>query len=245
MPKQLDIMRKRFGRLTVLYLYNEVKICPNGSTRSLYVCLCDCGKEFIAQGVLIKRGKVQSCGCYKSELTRARNTKDSKNLVGKVFGRLTVIERGDDYINPDGTHRSQWVCKCQCGRTALVLQMNLVGNKVSSCGCLKESKIAIGLKEYFSKYYNAISEYKIIKNPDNGYWLPYDLYIPDNIFVEVHGLHHYQRSEFFQKNGEFEHRQYLDKVKRKFARQSGKYIEIDLRKIKTIEDAINYIEKQI
>ena len=34
-------------------------------------------------------------------------------------------------------------------------------------------------------------------------------------------------------------------MKRKYARQHGTYIEIDLRKIKTIEQGIKYIEENI
>jgi len=45
-----------------------------------------------------------------------------------------------------------------------------------------------------------------------------------------------------QKSDEFEYQKHLDKIKRKFAKKHGTYIEIDLRKIKTTEQAIEYVE---
>ena len=57
--------------------------------------------------------------------------KERRNLVGKHFGRLDVIEfvrarRGDSY----------WRCKCSCGNTTEVLGVSLVHGRIKSCGCL-------------------------------------------------------------------------------------------------------------
>ena len=37
------------------------------------------------------------------------------NLIGKKFGKLTVIEKSDNYIQPSGRIREMWKCKCECG----------------------------------------------------------------------------------------------------------------------------------
>lgn len=107
-----------------------------------------------------------------------------------------------------------------------------------------ESKIANKLKLYFKNTCGAIIEYRILKNPDTNRWLPFDIYIPDrNIFIEVHGEQHYKFNLHFYKNiEEFKYRKKLDRVKRKFARKKGTYIEVDLRKIKTVKDAVDYID---
>ena len=46
-----------------------------------------------------------------------------KDLTGQTFGRLTVMERGPDYITPKGKKRVRWICKCSCGNPAPWLQL--------------------------------------------------------------------------------------------------------------------------
>lgn len=67
-----------------------------------------------------------------------------ENLVGKVFGRLTVVSQADDYVNPNtGRRRSRWLCVCSCEehKQVVVEGYNLKKkNGTRSCGCLwKES----------------------------------------------------------------------------------------------------------
>ena len=58
------------------------------------------------------------------------------DLTGQRFGRLTVIERAEDYITPKGKRRTRWLCKCNCGDKAVVLSYHLKRGAVKSCGCL-------------------------------------------------------------------------------------------------------------
>ena len=37
--------------------------------------------------------------------------KPRKDLTGMMFGRWTVIEQADDYINPAGRHYAKWLCE--------------------------------------------------------------------------------------------------------------------------------------
>jgi hypothetical protein len=55
------------------------------------------------------------------------------NLVGKKFGRLTVLE---DSGNRKG-RKVLWRCKCDCGNITLVKSDQLTGGRTQSCGCLK------------------------------------------------------------------------------------------------------------
>ena len=56
------------------------------------------------------------------------------DLVGKRFGRLTVIEESPER-KKDGKVR--WICKCDCGQvTKSISSGNLRNGNVRSCGCL-------------------------------------------------------------------------------------------------------------
>ncbi len=145
-----------------------------------------------------------------------------------------------------------WQCK-DCGNK----WNSSISNRTNGRGCpkcaneLKESKIATKLKKYILEKYNAKIEYKILRNPITNYWLPFDVYIYDNIFIEIMGEQHYKIGQWHKSlakrnnrtiEEEFEYRQYLDLIKKEYAEKNGIYIEVDLRKIKTIEQAIEYIE---
>jgi hypothetical protein len=110
-----------------------------------------------------------------------------------------------------------------------------------------ESKMASELKKYFMKNYKCIPEYRIFKNPETGRALPYDLYlVNEKIFIEINGAQHYKFIWFYHKNIEnFEYRKKIDRMKRKFARANGIYIEVNISKFEKSEDAISYIENII
>lgn len=38
-----------------------------------------------------------------------------EDLTGQKFGKLTVVERIEDYIFSNGETRVQWLCRCECG----------------------------------------------------------------------------------------------------------------------------------
>ena len=63
-----------------------------------------------------------------------------KDLTKQQFGKLTVIERAEDYISPKGKHLIQWLCQCECGNQIIVLGNRLKNLSVKSCGCDKNPK---------------------------------------------------------------------------------------------------------
>ncbi len=137
-----------------------------------------------------------------------------------------------------------WLCSKCSNEWFAQIHGRVNGSGCPKCALLQiESKVATQLKEYILKNYNAETEYKILRNSKTNYYLPFDIYIHNNIYIEIHGIQHYKFSTLFYKNQEeFKYRQYLDLIKKEFAEQNGIYIEIDLRKIKNVEDAIQYIE---
>lgn len=65
----------------------------------------------------------------------------AENLLGQRFGRLVVIERGENTKNGN----AQWLCKCDCGNPepTLVVATNLKSGKTRSCGCLQKEIASI------------------------------------------------------------------------------------------------------
>lgn len=55
------------------------------------------------------------------------------NLVGRQFGRLTVVARLPS-ANHGKSHR--WLCKCVCGNDRDILGVCLLKGSTQSCGCL-------------------------------------------------------------------------------------------------------------
>lgn len=55
-------------------------------------------------------------------------------MEGKKFNKLYVIKRVEN-----NKHNSiQYLCKCDCGNTAIVLKDNLKNSITKSCGCIKK-----------------------------------------------------------------------------------------------------------
>jgi len=100
--KFVDITGQTFGRLTVLHR------CVD--QRAKWLCRCDCGQIVVVFGKNLKKGHTKSCGCFLRE-------KVTKDLTGKVFGRLTVISITDQRSS---NARVMWQCVCSCGNSTIV-----------------------------------------------------------------------------------------------------------------------------
>lgn len=59
----------------------------------------------------------------------------SKNIIGKVFGQLTVLE----LATKDKNNQTIWLCQCTCGYRPTIRRNDLVGGKSKSCGCSKKN----------------------------------------------------------------------------------------------------------
>lgn len=58
-----------------------------------------------------------------------------KDLTGKKFGRLTVVEFAE---SKNG--RTYWLCECDCGNKKIVRGAHLKNGDTVSCGCYREEK---------------------------------------------------------------------------------------------------------
>lgn len=67
-----------------------------------------------------------------------------KDLKGKKFGRLTVIEQQG--INKN--RKALWLCVCDCGNSVVLASTALVSNNAKSCGCLRKEKTSERVKTH-------------------------------------------------------------------------------------------------
>ncbi len=68
-----------------------------------------------------------------------------KDLIGREFGRLTVLSRTGI---PEGvkSQRAYWLCKCECGTVKVCSSKTLLNGSTKSCGCYGiESRITHGM----------------------------------------------------------------------------------------------------
>ena len=89
MPKgQKEAMQldgKKFGRLTV------IERLPNSKTdRTMWRCLCDCGRIVDIVGSNLRSGNTSSCGCLHKEKLAEKNKK-TKTKHGETRSRLHII----------------------------------------------------------------------------------------------------------------------------------------------------------
>ena len=80
---------------------------------------------------------------------------------GVLESRLTVIKQVEDYINPSGQRRSQWLCECNCEKheQVIVEGTNLRRGNTLSCGCLQKEMAVNGNKK--SNIYDLTGEYGV------------------------------------------------------------------------------------
>ena len=117
--KKIDLTGQRFGKWTVLGDSGE----RGKSRKVLWKCICDCGTHRNVQTWSLTSGVSSSCGC-----------KNKLNLIGKKFGKLTVIRLSCDDIC-GGT---SWVCLCDCGNETTITRASLTSGNSKSCGCSKK-----------------------------------------------------------------------------------------------------------
>lgn len=67
MQQRIDLVGQRFGRLTVTGYAGTDK-----RGEAVWDCICDCGSKSAVRGSHLRKGAVQSCGCYAKEATAER-----------------------------------------------------------------------------------------------------------------------------------------------------------------------------
>lgn len=101
MPKRLDIVGERYGRLVVLE-----DLSLNGKGKSLWKCLCDCGSIVNILGGSLRSRRTKSCGCIASENLVKRNTTHGKSKIPEYAAWLAAKART---TNPNGVQAKDYI----------------------------------------------------------------------------------------------------------------------------------------
>ena len=222
----IDITGQVFGRLTAIKRIDNFSNDINSRHRTKWLCSCTCGKTTIVDLSHLRSGRTLSCGCYSAEKNSKLYLED---LIGKTFGKLTVIKRWHDYISCSGTHYVQWLCKCDCGNTKIILSTNLKQGYTLSCGCLNSKGECLVNKYLCEKHidFKTQKTYNDLLGINNGK-LSYDFYLPEyNLLVEIQGQQHEKPIDIFGGEEQFKIQQEHDRRKREYAEKNGyKLLEI-------------------
>ena len=137
MPKLIDLTGQKFGRLTVLYRDKEMEQEKHNGT-TFWRCECDCGNETSVAAGSLKGGRTNSCGCL-SEQVRHNKKND---LIGRKFGRLTVLYENKEDVRKEKYRKSVWHCRCDCGNECDIYGTVLKQGITKSCGCLQKDVVS-------------------------------------------------------------------------------------------------------
>ena len=139
-----SLVGNRYSRLVVESQAPGRQSSPTSKPRVYWNCICDCGNTLEVRQDGLTGGGTQSCGCLKDEKSREKKgtkpphwkPKPMENLVGKSFGRLSVISLGKTSTTPKGRVLKYWTCECICGTIKDIESGQLRQGKTKSCGCV-------------------------------------------------------------------------------------------------------------
>lgn len=80
------------------------------------------------------------------------------NLIGQKFNRLLVISQAENSKD----HRTQWLCRCDCGNHKIAQGKLLKSGQVKSCGCLQKEAMK-KLNEKHSVINKTFERLRVIK----------------------------------------------------------------------------------
>jgi len=231
-----DLTGEVFGKLTVTAKIGT--ITKNNGTKVIqWSCLCECKNVTTAYSSDLLNGKKKSCGCSQFE-------RPYRDLTGKRFGRLIVIERVDDKVSNNGRKRAIWRCQCDCGRTCEVYGDGLTSYGAKSCGCIK-SYGEFMTRKYLDEHhitYEYQKKFNDLKGVGNRL-LSYDFYLPDlNLLIECQGAQHYSPVNYYGGEDFLNKQQEHDKRKREYAELHNiELFEIDYTEYNNIENILQEV----
>lgn len=147
-----NLVGKVFGDLKII---KEVRK-PKSLRRNGFYWLarCKCGNEIVAITQSFVHEGRSHCGCKRVDnLSKSHLGKGVIDIIGKKFGRLTVIRR--EGVGANG--KFKYLCKCDCGSEIIALGASLRRKKRPTYQCLK-----CGRKQAKKK----------ISGPNNYLWNP-------------------------------------------------------------------------
>lgn len=198
----------KFGRLTV------VKKSGKKSGHTTFECMCDCGNTTLCSSYSLYSGNTKSCGCYKSDKARERQTKD---ILGMRFGKLIVMSKS--MVN----NHVIWLCKCDCGNTTMATTNSLIFNNKSSCGCIVSTGEA-AIKRILTDANIAFSTQKKFKDCvlENLGCCKFDFFVNNKYIIEFDGVQHFKyRGSGWNTKENFVKIQQSDKIKNEYCTRNN------------------------
>ncbi|MDR6124045.1 hypothetical protein QFZ87_003642 [Bacillus sp. SLBN-46] len=124
--KVIDLTGQVFTYLTVIKrnFEHQARRISGGPS---WDCICRCGKTVTARSGELKAQTTISCGCY-------RGTEAEKMLLGRKFGRLTVLKR----LRGLNGEKIRLQCLCECGNIAVSNISSVIRGDTKSCGCYQD-----------------------------------------------------------------------------------------------------------
>lgn len=160
----------RYGRLTVL---REVDphMDVSGKKSRQFKFLCDCGNTAIIKLTQVRNNGTVSCGCRMREAQKEYVQSKKLKMIGKKFGRLTVVKEVEKYEYESGRTTRQFLCRCKCGNEVIKVIEGLTSGNFKSCGlgCVN-SKHGMSRTPIHNVYYRMIDR---CENPNNKRFIHY------------------------------------------------------------------------
>lgn len=178
----LNLIGQRFKKLVVIE-----KTDKRHDGMIVWKCKCDCGNITFVPTSYLTAGETKSCGCLFSE---SMHEKFGSKLIGKKFGKLTVIEETDQRYFKNIV----WKCQCECGNITYVPSHSLLKGATQSCGCIKskgEEKIIKILKENNINFETQKS-FNNCRFKESGQLAKFDFFIENTYLLEFDGEQHFQ-----------------------------------------------------
>jgi len=97
----------------------------------------------------------------------AKSAHNRKDLSGRVFGKLTVIE----YSHTD--KRCYWKCRCSCGSITIGCSKRLINGQKKSCACIPTGRSLHGESHKTKEYRTWASMKNRCLNPKNKRFTQY------------------------------------------------------------------------
>lgn len=187
-----DLTGLTFGDLKVLQINRDVHTDYN---HTFYDVQCKCGKIYPVRSDTLTCGTATNCGC---------NNLEHEDLVGRKFGKLTVLEYLYRFkyseIKDYRASVNLWLCECECGNIITKRQSDLIGRNTCSCGCEVRSngeKLITNLLERWKIKYKEQYRFDDCKYKNT---LPFDIVIVKNnkicCAIEFDGEFHYIPVQF-------------------------------------------------
>lgn len=209
---------KKYGEWTIIKFYR------NDKNKLMSTCKCSCGTIKDVVFANIKNGSSTNCGCIRK--MKMSKYKSINSLVGKKYGKLTVVEE----VGKNKYGKTICKCKCDCGNTVNVLSNSLRIGHTTSCGCSSSRYPTIIKNELKNLGYNSKLEKTVFLDNDFISWVRFDVYVDElRLAIEYDGEPHFKPIDWSGNGIEeaiklLERTQIRDEIKNKYCYDNDIFI---------------------